>query len=78
MQALRSIRILYHYPCPDGVFAAFAANLHFTSSLYKATPLDLKFLPHSTFKKLEWDSHMFEKHSEVFLLDYCGPENFCI
>ena len=24
--------VMYHYPCPDGVFAALAAHLHFRSS----------------------------------------------
>ena len=24
--------VMYHYPCPDGVFAALAAHLHFRDS----------------------------------------------
>ena len=24
--------VLYHYPCPDGIFAALAAHLHFQQS----------------------------------------------
>ena len=28
MQAARAV-VSYHYPCPDGIFAALAAHLHF-------------------------------------------------
>lgn len=61
--------VLYHYPCVDGLFAAFAAHLRFRSlpSISKVT-----FVPHATFKPLEVQSQLINKRSEVFLLDYCG------
>lgn len=28
MNVLQRIKVLYHYPCPDGVFALLAAHLY--------------------------------------------------
>ena len=36
--------VLYHYPCPDGVFAALAAHLHFRQS-----GLDVRWVPNRVF-----------------------------
>ncbi len=36
--------VLYHYPCPDGVFAALAAHLHFRQS-----GSDVRWVPNRVF-----------------------------
>lgn len=41
--------ILYHYPCPDGAFAALAAHLYF-----KATSLSSLFFPNTVYRPLRW------------------------
>ncbi|KAJ6295017.1 hypothetical protein OIU76_022998 [Salix suchowensis] len=41
----KSAAVLYHYPCPDGAFAALAAYLYF-----KATSLPAIFFPNTVYK----------------------------
>ena len=36
--------VMYHYPCPDGVFAALAAHLHFRDS-----GSDVRWVPNRVF-----------------------------
>jgi hypothetical protein len=56
-------QILYHYPCNDGGFAAYAAYLRF-----KQEPTtELKFFPHMTIKDLPIDPTVFHPQSEVYL-----------
>lgn len=48
----RSAAILYHYPCPDGVFAALAAHLYFkATSLFP--PL---FFPNTVYTPLRYSN----------------------
>jgi len=73
MDQFRSIRVLYHCPCPDGIYAALAAYLRFSG----CPNIELKFIPHSTFIPLPFvEENLFSANNEVYLLDYCGPNNF--
>jgi hypothetical protein len=47
--AHRPVRIFYHYPCPDGVFAALAAA-QFYRQQRSATP---RFVPHEVYRPLK-------------------------
>ncbi|RRT51132.1 hypothetical protein B296_00032593 [Ensete ventricosum] len=42
--ALKKSAVLYHYPCPDGAFAALAARLYFS-----ATSLPVLFVPNAVY-----------------------------
>lgn len=73
MESNRSVRVLYHCPCPDGAYAMLAAYLRF-----KDEPnTEAKYIPHMTYKALEIKNNpIFTKESEVYLVDFIGPENF--
>lgn len=99
----RLVRVVYHFPCPDGAYAALAAFLRYNkrqdvgnvlspvSNFLSQRDLDLKFIPHATFRPLSVeDDTLFPSESEVFLydtclylqkltiyrLDYVGPQDF--
>ena len=68
---------LYHYPCPDGAFAALAAYLRWSRSglLHRA-----RFVPHSVYVPSEGKPGDPSSalcgvgpNDAVFLLDYAGP-----
>ncbi|URE00497.1 hypothetical protein MUK42_21524 [Musa troglodytarum] len=59
--ALKKSAVLYHYPCPDGAFAALAAHLYFS-----ATSLPVLFFPNADYDPI----------SDVYLLDFVGPSGF--
>ncbi|XP_057446725.1 uncharacterized protein LOC130738649 [Lotus japonicus] len=64
--------ILYHYPCPDGVFAALAAHLFF-----KATSLSSPlFFPNTVYRPLRPDDLPLHEISDLYLLDFVGPPGF--
>lgn len=67
-----SAAILYHYPCPDGVFAALAAHLYFkaTSSL---SPL---FFPNTVYSPLRAEDLPLNEIHDLYLLDFVGPPGF--
>ncbi|CAJ2667200.1 unnamed protein product [Trifolium pratense] len=67
-----SAAILYHYPCPDGVFAALAAHLYFkaTSSF---SPL---FFPNTVYSPLRVEDLPLSEISDLYLLDFVGPPGF--
>ena len=44
MKAVKKSAVLYHYPCPDGAFAALAAHLYF-----KAAALPVAFFPNTVY-----------------------------
>ncbi|KAH1152375.1 hypothetical protein GYH30_045719 [Glycine max] len=64
--------ILYHYPCPDGAFAALAAHLYFkaTSSF---SPL---FFPNTVFNPLSAEDLPLNEIGDLYLLDFVGPDGF--
>ena len=67
--------VLYHYPCPDGAFAAAAARLKF-----KQTGRPAVFVPHRTYAPLQVDDVLDiarENGSvDVYLLDFSGTPGF--
>ncbi|MED6211261.1 hypothetical protein PIB30_071995 [Stylosanthes scabra] len=63
--------ILYHYPCPDGAFAALAAHLYF-----KATSLPSLFFPNTVYRPLTTHDLPLTQISHLYLLDFVGPPDF--
>ncbi|KAG5229696.1 phosphoesterase [Salix suchowensis] len=67
----KSAAVLYHYPCPDGAFAALAAYLYF-----KATSLPAIFFPNTVYNPIKPDQLPLHQFSHVYLLDFVGPSGF--
>ncbi|XP_074263207.1 uncharacterized protein LOC141586011 [Silene latifolia] len=63
--------VLYHYPCPDGVFAALAAHLYFS-----ATSSPVSFFPNTVYSPIRVDQLPLKEISHVYLLDFVGPTGF--
>eukprot|EP01112_Ceratiomyxa_fruticulosa_P011986 TRINITY_DN3301_c0_g1_i7.p1 TRINITY_DN3301_c0_g1~~TRINITY_DN3301_c0_g1_i7.p1 ORF type:complete len:325 (+),score=71.20 TRINITY_DN3301_c0_g1_i7:314-1288(+) len=72
---MKNVAILYHFPCPDGVFASLAAYLRFHND---KDINNLFFVPHSTIKLLNLEEYPYlnDMNTTAYLLDYCGPEGF--
>ncbi|XP_004515253.1 uncharacterized protein [Cicer arietinum] len=67
-----SAAILYHYPCPDGVFSALAAHLYFkATSLF--SPL---FFPNTVYNPLRIEDLPLSEITDLYLLDFVGPPGF--
>uniref|UniRef100_A0A5B7BD01 DHHA1 domain-containing protein n=1 Tax=Davidia involucrata TaxID=16924 RepID=A0A5B7BD01_DAVIN len=64
--------VLYHYPCPDGAFAALAAHLYF-SSTFTSGPL---FIPNTVYSPLRAEELPLNEIDDVYLLDFVGPPGF--
>lgn len=70
----KSTAVLYHYPCPDGAFAALAAHLYFSAaSLHRPPPL---FFPNTVYNPLRADQLPLHQIADVYLLDFVGPSGF--
>ncbi|KAF7822002.1 DHHA1 domain protein [Senna tora] len=67
----KSSAILYHYPCPDGAFAALAAHLYF-----KATSLPALFFPNTVYRPLRAQDLPLHEIGDLYLLDFVGPSGF--
>ncbi|KAK4280597.1 hypothetical protein QN277_012204 [Acacia crassicarpa] len=67
----KSSAVLYHYPCPDGAFAALAAHLFF-----KATSLPSLFFPNTVYRPLRAEDLPTHEISDLYLLDFVGPPGF--
>lgn len=52
MAAMKKSAVLYHYPCPDGAFAALAAHLYFSQSPTTTTPP--LFFPNTVYSPLRF------------------------
>lgn len=65
--------ILYHYPCPDGAFAALAAHLYFS-----ATSLPALFFPNTVYNPIKPQSLPLHEYEigDLYLLDFVGPSGF--
>ncbi|CAL0332612.1 unnamed protein product [Lupinus luteus] len=63
--------ILYHYPCPDGAFAALAAHLYF-----KAISLSPLFFPNTVYRPLRAQDLPLHQITDLYLLDFVGPSGF--
>lgn len=64
--------ILYHYPCPDGVFAALAAHLYFKATSF-FSPL---FFPNTVYNPLSAEDLPLNEIGDLYLLDFVGPNGF--
>ncbi|THU65746.1 hypothetical protein C4D60_Mb05t06890 [Musa balbisiana] len=62
--ALKKSAVLYHYPCPDGAFAALAAHLYFS-----ATSLPVLFFPNAVYDPI---SVTILDHHKTAFEDLCG------
>ncbi|OAY66173.1 hypothetical protein ACMD2_16329 [Ananas comosus] len=71
MRALKKSAVLYHYPCPDGAFAALAAHLYFAGA-----SLPVLFFPNTVYDPIRSDSLPLDEISDVYLLDFVGPPGF--
>ncbi|XP_028805543.1 uncharacterized protein LOC114760456 [Neltuma alba] len=67
----KSSAVMYHYPCPDGAFAALAAHLYF-----KATSLPALFFPNTVYRPLRAEDLPLHEISDLYLLDFVGPSGF--
>ncbi|KAH0688554.1 hypothetical protein KY284_019107 [Solanum tuberosum] len=63
--------ILYHYPCPDGAFAALAAHLYFSS--LRIIPL---YFPNTVYSPIRVEDLPLNQIDHVYLLDFVGPSGF--
>ncbi|KAI4329768.1 hypothetical protein MLD38_028116 [Melastoma candidum] len=63
--------VLYHYPCPDGAFAALAAHLYFT-----ATSTPALFFPNTVYSPVTPQSLPLNEIDRLYLLDFVGPPGF--
>ncbi|KAG8071891.1 hypothetical protein GUJ93_ZPchr0006g44034 [Zizania palustris] len=63
--------VLYHYPCPDGAFAALAAHLYFS-----AAALPVRFFPNTVYNPIRSDTLPLDEIKDVYLLDFVGPLGF--
>ncbi|XP_016510510.1 uncharacterized protein LOC107827818 isoform X2 [Nicotiana tabacum] len=63
--------VLYHYPCPDGAFAALAAHLYFSS--IHITPL---YFPNAVYSPIRVEDLPLNEIDHVYLLDFVGPSGF--
>ncbi|KAL2892383.1 hypothetical protein RDABS01_008292 [Bienertia sinuspersici] len=70
-QTLKKAAVLYHYPCPDGIFAAFAAHLYFS-----ATSSPVQFFPNTVYNPIKVEQLPLQELGDVYLLDFVGPSGF--
>ncbi|CAM6122927.1 unnamed protein product [Calypogeia fissa] len=71
--AAAKVVVLYHYPCPDGVFAALAAHLY-----HAAIGCPALFLPNTVYQPLRIQDLKVEGVDVFYLLDFVGPEGFAL
>ncbi|GAV83775.1 hypothetical protein CFOL_v3_27220 [Cephalotus follicularis] len=72
MKVVKKSAVLYHYPCPDGAFAALAAHLYFSAAATQAV-----FIPNTVYDPIN-TQHLPPHHqiSNLYLLDFVGPPGF--
>lgn len=69
--ALKQTAVLYHYPCPDGAFAALAAHIYFSASSVPAL-----FFPNTVYSPIKVEELPIDQISDAYLLDFVGPPGF--
>lgn len=67
----RSSAVIYHYPCPDGAFAALAAHLYFSKVQKHAV-----YYPNTVYKPIRVEDLPVEDYEAIYLLDFIGHEGF--
>jgi hypothetical protein len=65
MSSASPVVVVYHYPCPDGAFAALAAHLYFISSNTQEQNVD--FYPQPVYEKLNITNALFTAKSTVYM-----------
>eukprot|EP00891_Asterochloris_glomerata_P005881 jgi/Astpho2/5881/fgenesh1_pm.00080_%23_13_t len=70
MQAARVV-ISYHYPCPDGIFAALAAHIYHAQHKHP-----VRWVPNTVYKPCSVQQMNLQKDEHLFMLDYIGPPGF--
>lgn len=63
--------ISYHYPCPDGVFAALAAHLRFAE--LGVTPV---WIPNTVYSPRRLQDLHLQATQTLYMLDFVGPAGF--
>lgn len=63
--------VCYHYPCPDGIFAALAAHL-----AHKKLQKSVRWHPLTVFKPPDVQQLDLKGSETVYFLDYTGPPGF--
>ncbi|XP_057474819.1 uncharacterized protein LOC130762946 [Actinidia eriantha] len=71
MKMMKAVAVVYHYPCPDGAFAALAAHLYFSST---STPV--LFFPNTVYAPIRAEQLPLSEIDDVYLLDFVGPHGF--
>ncbi|KAI7731485.1 hypothetical protein M8C21_016933 [Ambrosia artemisiifolia] len=69
--ALKQTAVVYHYPCPDGAFAALAAHLFFSHSSLPAL-----FFPNTVYSPIKVEDLPVDQIGDAYLLDFVGPPGF--
>lgn len=69
--AVKKSAVLYHYPCPDGTFAALAAHLYFSAISSPAL-----FFPNTVYSPIKAEQLPLHEIRDVYLLDFVGPSGF--
>ncbi|ONI09495.1 hypothetical protein PRUPE_5G241200 [Prunus persica] len=64
--------VLYHYPCPDGAFAALAAHLYFSAMSME----ELLFFPNTVYSPITPQHLPLHQIDRLYLLDFVGPPGF--
>lgn len=77
---MATFHVIYHSPCPDGVFAAFAASLWFEKAGIDPLGDRIKWCPMEVFKPAadQFSVESVKAADEVFLLDYTGDATFVL
>lgn len=70
-KSTKASAILYHYPCPDGAFAALAAHLYFS-----AASLPALFFPNTVYNPITAPQLPLHEIGDLYLLDFVGPSGF--
>ncbi|PKI63326.1 hypothetical protein CRG98_016317 [Punica granatum] len=72
VSSLKKAAVLYHYPCPDGAFAALAAHMYF--SAFPSTPA--LFFPNTVYNPIKPQQLPLHEIDDLYLLDFVGPPGF--
>jgi len=74
---MAKVVIIYHYPCPDGIYGALAAYLHFT--YVTVPPPPIRFFPLTVWSKPEEREKIVSaimEDEDVYLIDFSGGVDF--
>ena len=71
MPAAHAVPVIsYHYPCPDGVFAALAAHLSFSSAAQKVV-----WVPNAVYAPKHLDALHLQVHCFLFIFNHKRRRN---